>query len=103
MQANILTNHIVCTHLIITLKYLAFLWHITSNWFLIFIMNWKKDYTTDENEDATISLIEWRIYSKTLDDAGDGPSSHNQNSVIFIFKPDDGKKLIYRGCWSECN
>lgn len=57
----------------------------------------KKDYTTDENEDATITLIEGRVYSKTLDDAGDDPSSHNQSSVIFIFKPDDGKKFLFMG------
>ena len=57
----------------------------------------KKDYTTDENEDASITLIEGRVYSKTLDDAGDDPSSHNQSSVIFIFKPDDGKKFLFMG------
>lgn len=59
----------------------------------------RKKYDTDEEkEDATIEIKEGNVvYSKTLDDAGDDPSSHNQSSVIFLFKPDDGKLFLFMG------
>lgn len=56
-----------------------------------------KDYTTSEEEDSTVTLKEGKVYSKTLDDAGDDPSSHNQSSVIFVFKPDDAKIFLFMG------
>lgn len=49
----------------------------------------KKDYETDENEDSSVELTEGQVYSKTLEDAGDDPSTHNQSSVIVKFIPDD--------------
>lgn len=59
----------------------------------------RKKYDTDEEkEDATIEIKEGNVvYSKTIDDAGDDPSSHNQSSVIFLFKPDDGKLFLFMG------
>lgn len=59
----------------------------------------RKKYETDEDkEDATIEVREGNVvYSKTIDEAGDDPSSHNQSSVIFLFKPDDGKLFLFMG------
>jgi beta-lactamase superfamily II metal-dependent hydrolase len=57
----------------------------------------RKDYATLESEDSSTSLKAGKVYSKTLDEAGDDPSSHNQSSVIFIFKPDNGKKYLFMG------
>ena len=59
----------------------------------------RKVYDTDEDkEDATIEVRTGNeVYSKTIDDAGDDPSSHNQSSVIFLFKPDDEKLFLFMG------
>lgn len=59
----------------------------------------RKKYDTDEDkEDATIEVRTGNeIYSKTIDEAGDDPSSHNQSSVIFLFKPDDDKLFLFMG------
>ena len=46
----------------------------------------KKDYETDENEDSSVELTEGQVYSKTLKDAGDDPSTHNQSSVMAHLK-----------------
>lgn len=59
----------------------------------------RKKYDTDEEkEDDTIEMRDGDfVYSKTIDEAGDDPSSHNQSSVIFLFKPDDGKTFLFMG------
>ena len=59
----------------------------------------RKKYDTDEEkEDATIEIKEGNVvYSKTIEDAGDDPSSHNQSSVILLFKPDDDKLFLFMG------
>lgn len=59
----------------------------------------RKIYDTDEEkEDSTIEVRAGNvIYSKAIDEAGDDPSSHNQSSVIFFFKPDDGRLFLFMG------
>lgn len=57
----------------------------------------KKDYETDEKEEPEIELTEGQVYSKTLDDAGDDPSTHNQSSVILKFVPEDGNVFLFMG------
>lgn len=57
----------------------------------------RKDYDTDENEDSSVDLTEGRVYSKTLDDAGDDPSTHNQSSVIVKFVPDNKHVFLFMG------
>lgn len=57
----------------------------------------KKDYETDENEDSSVELTEGQVYSKTLKDAGDDPSTHNQSSVILKFVPDNGDVYLFLG------
>lgn len=37
------------------------------------------------------------IFSQALEDANDDSSSHNQTSVIFLFKPQTGKKYLFMG------
>lgn len=55
----------------------------------------KKNYETDENEDSSVELAEGQVYSKTLKDAGDDPSTHNQSSVILKFVPDNGDVYLF--------
>ena len=57
----------------------------------------KKDYETDENEDSSVELTEGQVYSKTLKDAGDDPSTHNQSSVILKFVPDNSDVYLFLG------
>ena len=57
----------------------------------------KKDYETDENEESNVELTEGQVYSKTLEDAGDDPSTHNQSSVIVKFIPDDDNVFLFMG------
>ena len=58
----------------------------------------KKDgYDSDESEEQIATLRDGLVYSKTLDDAEDDPSSHNKSSVIVLFQPSDGKKLLFMG------
>lgn len=55
-------------------------------------------YDSDETDSQEAELRQGRIiYSKTLDEADDDPSSHNKSSVIFLFQPDDGKKFLFMG------
>lgn len=35
--------------------------------------------------------------SKTLDDASDDSSAHNQSSIVFLLETDDGKKYLFTG------
>lgn len=54
------------------------------------------DYDADNDKaDATIS--ETKIFSQTLEDAGDDASPHNQSSIIFLFKPSDEKIFLFTG------
>lgn len=57
----------------------------------------KKDYETDENEESSVELTEGQVYSKTLEDAGDDPSTHNQSSVILKFVPNNGAVYLFMG------
>lgn len=57
----------------------------------------KKDYETDEENEPNIELKEGKVYSKTLEDAGDDPSTHNQSSVIVKFIPDDDNVFLFMG------
>lgn len=57
----------------------------------------KKDYETDEGNEPNIELKEGKVYSKTLEDAGDDPSTHNQSSVIVKFVPDDENVFLFMG------
>jgi beta-lactamase superfamily II metal-dependent hydrolase len=58
----------------------------------------KPKYDSEESdEDSTVTLKEGKIYSKTLDEAGDDPSTHNQSSLIFAFLPTNEKKYLFMG------
>ena len=58
----------------------------------------KPKYKAEEiDEDSTVTLKDGKIYSKTLDEAGDDPSTHNQSSLIFAFVPTEGKKYLFMG------
>jgi beta-lactamase superfamily II metal-dependent hydrolase len=57
----------------------------------------KKTYDTDEHDDQIANIESGRVLSKTLEDAGDDPSSQNQSSVIVRFKPSDGKAFLFMG------
>ena len=50
-----------------------------------------------ENEESNVELTEGQVYSKTLEDAGDDPSTHNQSSVIIKFTPSNGKTYLFTG------
>lgn len=54
-------------------------------------------YDSDESEEQLAELKEGRVYSKTLDDAEDDPSSHNRSSVIILFQPNDENKFLFMG------
>lgn len=56
------------------------------------------DYDEENDEDDAQTLpTSNRIYSKTLDQAGDDQSQSNQSSIILLFKPSDGKKFLFTG------
>ncbi|MCT4646355.1 MAG: MBL fold metallo-hydrolase [Carboxylicivirga sp.] len=49
------------------------------------------------DEDSTVELEEGKVYSKTLADASDDSSKHNQSSLIFSFIPEQNKKYLFMG------
>ena len=49
----------------------------------------RKDYETDESSDEKVEFEDDKAYSKTVAEAGDDPSPHNQSSVIVKFVPND--------------
>ena len=56
------------------------------------------DYGVDTDADDAQLIPETnKIFSKTLANAGDDQSPHNQSSIIFLFKPSDGKKFLFTG------
>lgn len=58
----------------------------------------KKDgYDSDESQEQIAELKEGVVYSKTLDNTDDDPSSHNKSSVIVLFQPSDGNKFLFMG------
>ena len=54
------------------------------------------DYDVD-NDSADAAIRDTKIFSQTLEDAGDDPSPHNQSSIMFLFKPSDGKMFLFTG------
>lgn len=50
-----------------------------------------------DNDEADAEINETKIYSQTLEDAGDDESPHNQSSIMFVFKPSDGKIFLFTG------
>lgn len=56
-----------------------------------------KNKTDEIDEDSTVTLKDGKIYSQTLNEAGDDPSTHNQSSLIFAFVPTDNKKHLFMG------
>jgi len=57
----------------------------------------KDEYDSDESEEQIATLGNGSVYSKTLDDAEDDPSSNNRSSVIVLFQPSNGKKYLFMG------
>lgn len=56
------------------------------------------DYDVDNDDDDAQELPNSsKVYSKTLDEAGDDSSAHNQSSIIFLFKPEDDKLFLFTG------
>jgi beta-lactamase superfamily II metal-dependent hydrolase len=54
------------------------------------------DYVLKEDEDDAMELPETKkVYSKKL--IGTDPSSHNKSSIMFLFKPNDGRKFLFTG------
>ena len=50
------------------------------------------------NAPDTLSITrDTKIFSQTLEEAGDDPSPHNQSSIMFLFKPSDGKIFLFTG------
>lgn len=56
----------------------------------------KPNYESEEG-DTSITLNEGKVFSKTLYDAGDDSSAHNQCSLIFAFMPSSDKKYLFMG------
>lgn len=56
-----------------------------------------KAKTENVDEDSTIVLSEDKVFSKTLDEATDDSSGHNQSSLIFIFMPNSDEKYLFMG------
>ena len=54
-------------------------------------------YDSDETQEQIAELRFGCVYSKTLDEAEDDPSSHNRSSVIVLFQPSDGNKFLFLG------
>lgn len=57
----------------------------------------KNGYDSDELQEQDVVIQENRIFSQTLEEAEDDPSSHNKSSVILLFQPSDGKKFLFMG------
>lgn len=57
----------------------------------------KKDYETNEETETDVELNDGCVYSRTLANAGDDPSTHNQSSVIIKFVPADGHVYLFMG------
>lgn len=52
----------------------------------------------DSDDDDTISIdVAGNVSSKTLDDATPDDSQHNLSSIIFLFKPSNGKRYLFTG------
>lgn len=58
-----------------------------------------KDFSKEsEDEDETIDVDdEGNVYSKTIDEATPDNNQHNLSSIIFLFKPSDGRKFLFTG------
>ena len=57
-----------------------------------------KDYLLKDDEDDAEMIPDTKnVYSKALDEAGKDGSSHNKSSIMFVFKPDDGKRFLFTG------
>lgn len=54
-------------------------------------------YDSDESPEQIAELKDEKIFSKTLENAEDDPSSHNKSSVIVLFEPSDGNKFLFMG------
>ncbi len=50
-----------------------------------------------KDEDSSVILNDGKVFSQTLQDAGDDDSKHNQSSLIFSFMPDGEKKYLFMG------
>lgn len=57
----------------------------------------KNGYDSDELQEQNVVIQENRIFSQTLEEAEDDPSSHNKSSVILLFQPSDEKKFLFMG------
>lgn len=57
----------------------------------------KGGYDSNESQEQIAELREGYVYSKTLAEAEDDPSSHNRSSVIVLFQPSDGNKFLFMG------
>lgn len=55
------------------------------------------NYDTDETKDDVSEYKDGRVFNRTLEDAGDDPSSHNQSSVIIRFTPAIGNSYLFTG------
>lgn len=50
-----------------------------------------------DNDNADATIRDTKIFSQTLEEAGDDPSPHNQSSIMFLFKPSDEKMFLFTG------
>ena len=48
-------------------------------------------------KEQNVVIQENRIFSQTLEEAEDDPSSHNKSSVILLFQPSDEEKFLFMG------
>lgn len=51
----------------------------------------------NESEEVLFSSLSNQVSSPTLDNAKDDPPSHNQTSILVIFRTDDGKSFYFPG------
>lgn len=72
----------------------------TKEYYSSLIPDFRNDLKAKEEIDEDIddsTITEGKIYSKTLDEAGDDPSKHNQSSLIFSFIPESDKRYLFLG------
>ena len=59
--------------------------------------NWRLESLEENLYSAEDDTSDETTLSKTLDDATDDASAHNQSSIVFLLETDDGKKFLFTG------
>ena len=59
--------------------------------------NWALEALEENSYNSDSDTSDETTLSKTLDDATDDASAHNQSSIVFLLETDDGKKFLFTG------